>query len=85
MTLNDPGLVRVLNNLESGIADVREDIRKLNEKVEDYVHMTITKEEFDAYKDLRRATVRWAVATIISVGMLLIAAVTVIVSTRPGM
>lgn len=96
MTTTDfsPGLERVLNNLEDGIKDVRRDIHTLEEKVDGYVQKSVTKEEFEAYQELRmameketrsvrRSNITWAVTTIISVLLLIATAVSIIVTTRP--
>lgn len=81
--LDDPGMVRILDNLEQGIREVRADISHLDIKLDGYVERTVTKEEFDAYQELRRTTVRWAVGTIVSVMMLIATAIMIIINTRP--
>ena len=84
MTTIDRGLERVLNNLEQGIADVRKDIHALEAKVDVLADTKVSKTEFDAYRELRRTTVRWAVGTIISMGLFMLTAVSVLIMTGTG-
>jgi hypothetical protein len=56
----DPALERVLNNLEAGLLRVELKVDKIAE-----THMS--REEFNAFQDVRRSNMRWAVGTILTV------------------
>lgn len=88
------GLERVLDGIERKIDSVANDLRHVDEKMDGFILNAVTKQEFDAYTELRlaiekdslrtrRSNVRWAVTTIISVLVLLVMAATYIVQTRP--
>ena len=89
--MDDAGnLTRVLDHLDSGLMEVRGDIKKLDAKIDEYRLTTVTKADFAAYQELqreviaaRRANVKWAIGTIISVLLLLTAFATIIIQTRP--
>ena len=85
MDLNDPGLVRILDNLESGLQDLHKDIKAVEAKLDVYAKESVTRTEFDAYKDLRRHTTRWAVGIILSFFLGMAGWAAVIIATRPDL
>jgi hypothetical protein len=88
------GLEVVLNSLDKKIDGVVSDVKHIDQKLDGFILQAVTKQEFDAYTELRtamekdsaktrRSTVQWAVTTIISVLVLLVMVAAYIVSTRP--
>lgn len=79
----NPSLERILNSMDKKMDEIGHRFDALDVKVDRINLSTVSKKEFDSYQDLRRQTTRWAVTTIITVLLAVMAAVITILSTRP--
>jgi hypothetical protein len=76
-------LERILNGIDSSIHDLREDMKGLAGKMDDFGMNSVSRIEFNAYVALRASVQRWAITTIVSVLGIAVAAVVALVATRP--
>lgn len=92
--MTEIGLEVVLAGLDKKIDGVVADVQHIDQKLDGFILGAVTKQEFNAYAELRtameveaqrtrRSTVQWAVTTIIAVLVLLVMVATFIIQTRP--
>jgi uncharacterized protein YlxW (UPF0749 family) len=76
----DVNLERVLNSLEKSISTLHEELRAVDNKMDDFIQKAITKDEFDQHRAVIRTVSMWGAGLLVTI---IIAAVTIILS-RPN-
>lgn len=71
-------------SLRDLVMEIRREVSGLRNDFQNFKEEVVYKEDLDLWNEIRRNTKRWAIGTIVSMAMLILAAVSIIVNAKGG-